>query len=405
MKTNRNSRQRRQPQQPQREEMIKENWSQSIDSFQNMNLKEELLRGIFASGFEKPSVLQQRAIVPCVKGDDVIAQSQSGSGKTAAGVISVLQRINVSRKETQAVVLAPTRELAQHIHKVVLSLGDYMGVCCYACVGGTDIRQTVEDLKSMRPHVIVGTPGRVSDMLTRKLISSRTIQTLVLDEAGRMVGQVFKEQLHKIFSKLPTKVQVVVLSSTTPTDVLEVTKSSVREPKNILVKKDEVTLEETLQFYVNTEQEESKMDALCGLFETLAVTRSVIFVNSRRRAERLAERLTAEDFTVHVLHGEMEQSDRNLVLKEFLSGSNRVLISTDRLVGGIHLQQVSLVINYDLPTNFESYIRRVGRDAGFGRKMVAVSMVTKENQRTLLGIQKFCSSTIKELPSNVDQLL
>ncbi|CAF96990.1 unnamed protein product, partial [Tetraodon nigroviridis] len=381
------------------------NWNQTVDSFEDMKLDENLLRGVFAYGFEKPSFIQQRAIIPCIEGHDVIAQSQSGTGKTATYAISVLQRINTTIKETQAIILAPTRELAQQIQKVVLSLGDYMGVCCHACVGGTSIRRDIDTMKSTSPHIIVGTPGRVFDMLTRRVISARAIQMLVIDEADRMLGQGFKDQIYEIFHKLPTNVQLVLLSATMPAEVLEVTKNFMRDPKKILVKKEELTLEGIRQFYVNTEKEECKLETLCDLYKTLAITQAVIFVNTRRKAEWLTQRLKSQDFTVSLLHGEMEQNERNLVMKEFRSGSSRVLITTDLLARGIDVQQVSMVINYDLPTTLENYIHRIGRGGRFGRKGVAINLMTKDTQNTLLAIQKFYSTQIEELPINVADLL
>ncbi|TKS92531.1 Eukaryotic initiation factor 4A-II [Collichthys lucidus] len=267
--------------------IIESNWNQIVDSFDDMSLREALLRGIYAYGFEKPSAIQQRAIVPCIKGYDVIAQAQSGTGKTATFAISILQQIDVELKETQALVLAPTRELAQQIQKVVLSLGDYMGAGCYACIGGTNIRSEVQKLQAEAPHIVVGTPGRVFDMLSRRNI-------------------------------LPSQV-------------------------------------------INHQCEQ--------------------------------------------MHGDMDQKERDLIMREFRSGSSRVLITTDLLARGIDVQQVSLVINYDLPTNRENYIHRIGRGGRFGRKGVAINMVTEDDKRTLRDIETFYNTTVEEMPMNVADLI
>ncbi|KAI3375910.1 hypothetical protein L3Q82_004168 [Scortum barcoo] len=243
--------------------IIESNWNQIVDSFDEMSLREALLRGIYAYGFEKPSAIQQRAIVPCIKGYDVIAQAQSGTGKTATFAISILQQIDVELKDTQALVLAPTRELAQQIQKVVLALGDYMGASCYACIGGTSIRSEVQKLQAESPHIVVGTPGRVFDMLSRKNLSSKHIKMFVLDEADEMLSRGFKDQIHEIFMKLSSSTQVVLLSATMPADVLEVTKKFMREPVRILVKKEELTLEGIRQFYINVEKEVEKHKFWC----------------------------------------------------------------------------------------------------------------------------------------------
>uniref|UniRef100_A0A5F9DHZ8 RNA helicase n=1 Tax=Oryctolagus cuniculus TaxID=9986 RepID=A0A5F9DHZ8_RABIT len=233
--------------------VIESNWNEIVDNFDDMNLKESLLRGIYAYGFEKPSAIQQRAIIPCIK--------------------------------------AP-----------------------------------------------------------------KWIKMFVLDEADEMLSRGFKDQIYEIFQKLNTSIQVVLLSATMPTDVLEVTKKFMRDPIRILVKKEELTLEGIKQFYINVEREEWKLDTLCDLYETLTITQAVIFLNTRRKVDWLTEKMHARDFTVSALHGDMDQKERDVIMREFRSGSSRVLITTDLLARGIDVQQVSLVINYDLPTNRENYI-------------------------------------------------
>ncbi|MGH0183348.1 UNVERIFIED_CONTAM: hypothetical protein FKN15_021790 [Acipenser sinensis] len=385
--------------------VIESNWNEIVDSFDEMNLRETLLRGIYAYGFEKPSAIQQRAILPCIKGYDVIAQAQSGTGKTATFAISILQQIDIELKGTQALVLAPTRELAQQIQKVILALGDYMGAGCHACIGGTNVRNDVQKLQAEAPIIVVGTPGRVFDMLNRKYLSAKYIKMFVLDEADEMLSRGFKDQIYEIFQKLSSNTQVVLLSATMPADVLEVTKKFMREPIRILVKKEELTLEGIRQFYINVEKEEWKLDTLCDLYETLTITQAVIFINTRRKVDWLTEKMHARDFTVSALHGDMDQKERDLIMREFRSGSSRVLITTDLLARGIDVQQVSLVINYDLPTNRENYIHRIGRGGRFGRKGVAINMVTEDDKRTLRDIETFYNTTVEEMPMNVADLI
>ncbi|XP_041635458.1 eukaryotic initiation factor 4A-I [Cheilinus undulatus] len=385
--------------------IIESNWNQITESFDEMNLRESLLRGIYAYGFEKPSAIQQRAIIPCIKGYDVIAQAQSGTGKTATFAISILQQTDVDLKETQALVLAPTRELAQQIQKVVLSLGDYMGAVCYACIGGTSVRTEVQRLSCEAPHIVVGTPGRVFDMISRGSLCPKFIKMFVLDEADEMLSRGFKDQIYDIFRKMNSSAQVVLLSATMPAEVLEVTKKFMRDPVRILVKKEELTLEGIRQFYINVEKEEWKLDTLCDLYETLTITQAVIFINTRRKVDWLTEKMHARDFTVSALHGDMDQKERDLIMREFRSGSSRVLITTDLLARGIDVQQVSLVINYDLPTNRENYIHRIGRGGRFGRKGVAINMVTEDDKRTLRDIETFYNTTIEEMPMNVADLI
>lgn len=392
---------------------IESNWNAVCESFDDMNVKENLLRGIYAYGFEKPSAIQQRAIVPCIKGYDVIAQAQSGTGKTATFSIAILEQLdfnlpNDSGREKkaalQALVLAPTRELAQQIQKNILALGDYMEVQCHACIGGTSVRDDMLKLEK-GIHVAVGTPGRVCDLIDRRRLEVNDIKIFVLDEADEMLSRGFKDQIYEIFKRLPPNVQVILLSATMPSDVLEVTTKFMRDPIRILVKKEELTLEGIKQFYVDVEKEDWKFETLCDLYDTLSITQAVIFLNTRRKVDWLTDQMTKRDFTVSAMHGDMNQKERDVIMREFRSGSSRVLITTDLLSRGIDVQQVSLVINYDLPTNRESYIHRIGRSGRFGRKGVAINFTTVDDVRLLRDIEQFYNTTIDEMPMNIADLI
>ncbi|KAL3280689.1 hypothetical protein HHI36_003926 [Cryptolaemus montrouzieri] len=383
---------------------IETNWNEVVDNFDDMNLKEELLRGIYAYGFEKPSAIQQRAIIPCIKGFDVIAQAQSGTGKTATFSISILQQIDTSNRNCQALILAPTRELAQQIQKVVIALGDFMSADCHACIGGTNVREDMKKLES-GSHVVVGTPGRVLDMIARRALLTNHIKMFVLDEADEMLSRGFKDQIHDVFKMLNSDVQVILLSATMPKDVLDVTKSFMRNPVNILVKKEELTLEGIRQFFINVEREDWKLETLCDLYDTLSITQAVIFCNTRRKVDYLTENMHKRDFTVSAMHGDMEQRERDVIMRQFRSGSSRVLITTDLLARGIDVQQVSLVINYDLPSNRENYIHRIGRGGRFGRKGVAINFITEDDKRILNDIEQHYNTKIDEMPMNVADLI
>jgi len=383
---------------------IESNWTEVVEQFDQMNLREPLLRGIYGYGFERPSAIQQRAIKPCIMGHDVIAQAQSGTGKTATFAISILQQLDPDLKDCQALILAPTRELAQQIQKVVLALGDYMGVTCHACIGGTNVRDDIKRLEG-GVQIVVGTPGRVYDMLNRSALRNKNIKMFVLDEADEMLSRGFKEQIYDVFTTMPQNIQVILLSATMPNDVLEVTTKFMNDPIKILVKKEELTLEGIRQFYVTVEREEWKLDTLCDLYETLTITQAVIFSNTRRKVDWLTEKMRGRDFTVSAMHGDMDQKERDIIMKEFRTGSSRVLITTDLLARGIDVQQVSLVINYDLPNNRENYIHRIGRGGRFGRKGVAINFVTDDDRRTLRDIEQFYNTQIQEMPMNVADLI
>lgn len=360
---------------------------------------------LLSKSFERPSSIQQRAIIPVIKEKDVIAQAQSGTGKTATFAISILQRINTDLNQTQALILAPTRELAQQIHKVVVALGDYMKVNCMACVGGRNVREDIELLKTGQ-HVVVGTPGRVMDMIAnRKALHTDAIQIFCLDEADEMLSRGFRDHIYDIFQLLPGTTQVVLLSATMPADVLEVTSKFMRDPIRILVKKDELTLEGIKQFYIAVEKEDWKLDTLCDLYETVTITQAVIFCNTRRKVEWLTDKMKSREFTISSIHGDMDQTEREVIMKEFRSGASRVLITTDLLARGIDVQQVSLVINFDLPVSKENYIHRIGRGGRFGRKGVAINFVAAEDVPTLRVIEQFYNTQIEEMPMNVADLI
>ena len=379
-------------------------WEEVVTSFDDMKLRDDLLRGIYAYGFEKPSAIQQRGIMPILAGNDTIAQAQSGTGKTATFSISVLQNIDLTINKTQALILAPARELAQQIEKVVKALGDFLHITSHACVGGTLVR---EDIRILRDgvQVVVGTPGRVYDMINRQVLNMNTVKMFVLDEADEMLSRGFKDQIYEIFQHLNTDVQVCLFSATMPEEILDISQRFMRNPIRILVKKDELTLEGIKQFYVAVEKEEWKLDTLCDLYETLTITQAIIYCNTRKKVDWLTDKMGQRDFTVSSMHGDMTGQDRELIMKEFRSGSSRVLITTDLLARGIDVQQVSLVINYDMPGNRENYIHRIGRSGRFGRKGVAINFVTTDDVRTMREIEVFYSTQIDEMPLNVADLI
>lgn len=354
--------------------------------------------------FERPSAIQSRAIVPVIKGHDVIAQAQSGTGKTATFSIAILQRIDPNLKAVQALVLAPIRELAQQIQNVVVALGDYMNIQCHACIGGTNVREDMARLGD-GAQVVVGTPGRVYDMINRGAFRTDKLKMFCLDEADEMLSRGFKDQMYEVFQLLPQDTQVVLLSATMPEDVLAVTKKFMRDPVRILVKRDELTLEGIKQFYIGVEKEEWKFETLTDLYETVTITQAVIFCNTRRKVDWLTEQLHSQEFTVSAMHGDMDQQQREVIMREFRSGSSRVLITTDLLARGIDVQQVSLVINYDMPANRENYIHRIGRGGRFGRKGVAINFVTEDDVRMLRDIEQFYNTHIEEMPMNVADLI
>ena len=377
----------------------------TIQSFDDMELPMELLRGIYAYGFEKPSAIQQRAIKPLMDGRDTIAQAQSGTGKTAAFGVGTLASIDLTDPRTQAIILSPTRELAVQTHKVILGLGDYCtGFTSHVCVGGLAVREDISKLQR-GVHVVVGTPGRVFDLINRHALYTDAVKLFVLDEADEMLSAGFKEQIYDIFRFMPPTCQVGLFSATIPEDVLDITQKFMRDPVQILVKQDALTLEGISQFYVNIDREEWKLDTLLDLYDVLTISQCVVFLNTRRKVDWLVQQMQANDFTVSCLHSEMTMNEREVIMREFRSGSSRVLITTDLLARGIDVQQVSLVINYDLPMDHANYIHRVGRSGRYGRKGVAINFLAQEDVRAMVEIEKIYNTKIDEMPQNIADLV
>ncbi|XP_010490377.1 PREDICTED: eukaryotic initiation factor 4A-6-like, partial [Camelina sativa] len=273
-------------------------------------------------------------------------------------------------------------------------------------LGGARTREDLHIVKA-GVHVVIGTPGRVFDLFRRKSLPSDDITMFVLDDADEMLSHGCRDQIYDIFQFLPPKTQVGVFSETMPPEALNITRKFMSKPVSILVKRDELTLEGIKQFYVNVEKEEWKLETFFDLCETLDVTKTVTYVNSRRKVDWLTDRLRSRDHTVSATHKDMDQNTRDIIMREFRSFSSAILVTTDLLDRGIDvLQKVSLVINYDLPTKPENYLHRIGRSTGkIGRKGVTINFVTVDDETMLFDIQKLYNVDVEELPENVADLL
>ena len=372
------------------------------ESFEDMEISEQILRGIFAYGYEKPSYIQQKAIMPFIKGNDIIAQAQSGTGKTATFTISMLNNLKLDENTMQAIILSHTRELALQIQNVIKHISKFMDIKVNLSVGGTQIRDNIDDLNKI-PQVIIGTPGRVLDMLNKNYINRRTIRMLILDEADELLSRIFVNQIYDIFRSLPNNVQVGLFSATMTADFFKLSSQFMRDPVKILIKNEELTLDGIRQFYIDLEKNEYKYATLCDLYSLISVSQSIIYCNSRRIVEILTRKLMEDDFSVAAIHGDMPQKERNIIMDDFRNGVNRVLISTDLLSRGIDIQQVSIVINYDIPQTVENYIHRIGRSGRFGRKGLAINFVTSYDRNKITELEQYYATEIPALP-DLDKL-
>lgn len=326
----------------------------------------------------------------------MIAQAQSDIGRTATFSISALQKIDPAVKSCQALILAPNRELAQQIQKVIDAISDFMDIETYACIK-TINRDDTKDVQ-VSSQIIVGTPGRVQVMIQRHVLKTDSIKMFILDDADEILARGFDEHILEIFQLLPQSTQVILLSVTIPQDVSDITTKLMRNPIHIAVKPAGFTFEGMKQFFITVE-EDRKLGTLSDLYGT--ITQAIIFCNTRRKVEWLAGELITRELTISAMHGDMDAVQRSVLMKEFSSGSSQVLIATDLLARGIDVRHVSLVINYDLPTSPEKYIHRIGRGARFGRKGVLINFVTADDIPILREIEQFYSTQMEEMPMNV----
>tara|TARA_A100001035_G_C27784470_1_gene503569 strand:- start:1194 stop:2333 length:1140 start_codon:yes stop_codon:yes gene_type:complete len=365
------------------------------------NIKEELLRGIYSYGFESPSPIQKKAILPIFNKNDVIAQAQSGTGKTGCFAIGILNMIDPSLNNTQALVITPTRELSFQIKKVIDSIGVMIkNLKTHVLVGGQNIDNDISNLKK-NPDIIVGCPGRIYDMLTRKKFLANNLKILILDEADEMLSYGFKEQIHNIFQYLPNDIQLAFFSATIPPMVETLIEKVMRNPIKILVKAEQLTLEGIEQYYVALDDEDSKYEALKDLYQLYSVSQCIIFCNSVKRVELLHKNMTDENFPVSQIHSNMNKEDRTKNYNNFINGKSRVLISSDVTSRGIDIQQVSIIINYDIPNCKHNYLHRIGRSGRWGRKGMGINFVTKKDIKNMKEIESFYNTEIKELTNNI----
>lgn len=372
--------------------------------FDDLNINENILRGVYAYGFEKPSAIQVKAIPKIIAGGDTIAQAQSGTGKTGAFSISLLSKIDETLDNTQCIVIVPTHELADQIFTVIKELSSYSNIKTIKLIGKTSINSSIQDLQS-NPHVIVGTPGRILDMISRKFLYTDKIKMLVFDEADEILSYGFKDTIYSIVQTIPRDSQICLFSATLPKDVLELTNKFMNEPEMILVKKEQLTLEGIKQFFVNVKHSDWKYDVIADLYDIINVGQCIIYINNKSKILEINERLLKDNFPVSYITGDRTADERKKIMNDFRSGQIRILLSTDLLSRGIDVQQLSLVINYDLPKEKETYIHRIGRSGRYGRKGVAINLITERDTEELKFIESFYDTKIDEMPDNIKDYL
>ena len=373
-------------------------------SFDQLDIKENLLRGIYGYGFEKPSMIQHKSIPVLTSGKDVIAQAQSGTGKTGAFSIGALCNVDESIRNTQIIVLSPTRELAEQTFQVMKELSSYTDISFSKVVGGTRVSDCISELRK-DPQVVVGTPGRIIDMLRKNHLYTDKLKTIVIDEADEMLSQGFQEMIYSLFQFIPKETQVALFSATFPDELIELTDKFMDSPERILVKKEQLTLEGISQYFINVKHNNWKYDVLTDIYNTINIAQCIIYINSKNKLNSVYQALVEDNFPVGMIHGNLMTSERETIMNQFRQGEIRILLSTDLLSRGIDVQQLSLVINYDLPIQKETYIHRIGRSGRYGRKGVAINFITDRDIGDLDELQKFYNTKVEEMPQNIGEII
>jgi translation initiation factor 4A len=379
-----------------------ENWEDD-----ELDINPKILRGIYAHGFEEPSPIQKKAIIPMTKGYDIIGQAQSGTGKTGAFVIGSLNTVDPKINAPQILIMSPVRELTQQIKDVLDSIGNFCKYRTHLMIGGTSVDRDKEILSNEEtvPHIIVGCPGRIHDMLRREYLKTNHFKTVVFDEADEMLSSCFKEQVYHILQFMPNDVQLALFSATMPEDVRQLTKKFMRDPVEIFVSADMLTLEGISQFYVAMNDDQQKYEVLKDIFNSVVFSQTIIYCNSVKRVQDLTEAMKMDNFPVICIHSNMTQEERTNAIDQFRAGKQRVLISSDLTARGIDVQQVSVVINFDVSKNKEKYLHRIGRGGRWGRKGFAINFITRRDTSILKEIEQYYETQISELPSNYADLM
>lgn len=376
----------------------------TYSDWEDYNMNPKILRGIYAFGYERPSPIQTRAVQPMIDGKDIIAQAQSGTGKTGAFSIGTLNVVDPTLNEIQALILSPTRELSRQSYNVIDKIGSFLkNLRLQLLIGGTSTSDDIDRLKNETPHIVVGCPGRTFDMIKRGYLNTSKIRVFILDEADEMLSSGFKEQIYNIFQYLATNTKIALFSATIPSDIEALTSKFMTDPVKILVKSEMLTLEGIQQYYVALENDGDKYEAIKDLYASITSSQCIVYCNSVKRVQDLYEAMVEDEFTVSRIHSNMLKEEREAAYLDFKSGKNRILISSNVTARGIDIQQVSTVINFDVPKCVHTYLHRIGRSGRWGRKGVGINFVTKFDVRSIKAIEQHYNTEIPELPNSFVQ--
>src|SRR5919199_506835 len=370
-----------------------------MKTFQELGLSEPLLKAISDLGYEEPTPIQARTIQRVFEGADVIAQAQTGTGKTAAFALPIIQRLDRSVRQPQALILTPTRELAVQVAEAFQSYGKYEPVAILPVYGGQPIERQLRALER-GVHVVVGTPGRVLDHIRRGTLKLNGVRSVVLDEADEMLDMGFIEDIEAILQETPPERQTMLFSATMPAPIANLARRYLKNPERISVEAEQLTVPQIRQVYYEVGGRD-KFEVLARVIDYETPTSAIIFCRTKSAVDDLGQRLTARAYPAETLHGDLSQIQRDRVMGRFRSNQVEMLVATDVAARGLDIEHVSHVINYDIPLDPESYVHRIGRTGRAGRTGVAVTLVTPRERRLLRIIERVTNSRIQraEIPT------
>lgn len=373
------------------------------ETFKELGLSDSILQTLSALGYEAPTPIQQRTIPILLAGKDLIGQAQTGTGKTAAFALPILEKIDANRRETQALVLTPTRELAVQVAEAIHSYAHAIkGLSVLPVYGGAPI---VPQLKRLERgvHIVVGTPGRLIDVLDRRSLKLESIRTIVLDEADEMLKMGFIDDVEKILSAVASSRQIALFSATMPPEILRIAQRHMPKAERVEIERKTVTAPDIEQRFLNV-SESQKLEVLTHMLELEEGEATLIFRRTKNGAAELAERLEGRGFSALAMHGDMKQSERESVIRRLRAGQVEIVVATDVAARGLDVEQITHVVNYDIPYDVEAYVHRVGRTGRAGRTGVATLFITPRERRMMREIERFTGSAIKpmKMPSRAD---
>jgi ATP-dependent RNA helicase DeaD len=367
-----------------------------VSKFQDLGISQDLMDAISKMGFEEATPIQSQTIPLALENHDVIGQAQTGTGKTAAFGIPLIQKIDVNQDMIQGIVIAPTRELAIQVSEELYKVGSAKRVRVLPIYGGQDISRQIRALKTKPPHIVVGTPGRLIDHINRKTLRLQNIHTVVLDEADEMLNMGFIEDIESILSEVPPERQTLLFSATMPVPIQRIAERFMKNPQIVKVKSKEVTVPNIQQYYVEV-HEKTKFDTLTRLLDIQSPELAIIFGRTKRRVDELSEALTTRGYAAEGIHGDMTQAKRMSVLRQFKEGTIEILVATDVAARGLDISGVTHVYNFDIPQDPESYVHRIGRTGRAGKHGIAMLFVSSREMGQLKTIENTTKRKIDKM--------